>query len=213
MFDVDTATSTTADEPPQGLLAGHLKEQTKKFTVEILNEDDIPAFLKLQQKVADTIPEDKKHHLKIRNEFDLLTHIGHRMPIIGVKDENGVLVGQCLLSYPSHGEAVKNIDGYPLNENQCTTAIIQSLAVDPEMRGQKIADKILESAKEIAAMSGHVLLIAKVAQDNPQSTKTFLGAAFSKASEGLDPIRGYHVTYWQLDLYRGCAATLDCVAK
>jgi ribosomal protein S18 acetylase RimI-like enzyme len=206
MFDVDTATSTTADEPPQGRLAELFKEQTKKFKVEILNESDIPAFLALQQKVADTIPEDKKHHLKIRDENDLLTHMGHRMPIIGVKDEKGVLVGQCLLSYPCQEDAVKNLAGYPLNESKATTAIIQSLAVDPDFRGFKIADQILDGAKEVAGMSGRVLILAKVAQDNAPSTKTFMGAAFAKASEGLDPVKGYPVTYWQYNLYQGCDA-------
>ncbi len=196
-----------SEEPPQGL------HTTTKFYVEILTEGDIPAFLALQSKVAATITDDKKHHLKIRDKHDLLTHIGHRMPIIGVKNEKGVLVGQCLLSYPSHGEAVKNICGYPLNNQISTTAIVQSLAVDPDVRGQKIAEKILETAKEIAAMSGHVLLLAKVAQDNPQSTKTFIGAAFAKACEGIDPAKGYPVTYWQHNIHNRCAATLDCVAK
>lgn len=196
-----------SEEPPQGL------HTTKKFTTILLGEDDIPAFLALQKKVADTISLDKRHHLKIRDAHDLLTHIGHRMPIIGVKDEDGKLVGQCLLSYPSHGEAVKNISGYPINDQKCTTAIVQSLAVDPDMRGQKIAEKILDTAKEIALMSGHVLLVAKVAKDNPQSTKTFLGAAFSLASEGLDPVKHYPVNYWQYNLYPVCAATPQCMAK
>lgn len=213
MFDVDTATSTTADEPPQGLLAGLFKEQTKKFTVEILNEDDIRDFLLLQKKAWKNLAHDEKHYLKIRTRDDLLTHMSHRMPIIGVKDENGFLVGQCLLSYPCRGDAVKNIVGYPLSENLSTTAIIQSVAVDPAMRGHGLARQMIDSAKEIAAMSDHVVLLAKVADDNTKSGKSFMNADFTAAAIGKDPVKGYPVTYYVWNPFKGCDATLDCVAK
>lgn len=132
----------------------------------------------------------KNIDLKIRDKHDLLTHIGHRMPIIGVKNEKGILVGQCLLSYPSHGEAVKNICGYPLNNQVSTTAIVQSLAVDPDVRGQKIAEKILETAKEIAAMSGHVLLLAKVAQRQPAKHKNLYGGRICEGLRRHRPCKG-----------------------
>lgn len=213
MFDTDTNQPTQTAEPPQGWLGKILNKTVKKFTVEILGEDDIPAILALQEKVVDTIPPDKKHYLKKRDEDDVLCHMGHRMPVIGIKDECGKLVAQCFLSYPSRGEAVKNIGGYPLNDHKCTTAIIQSLAVDPDMRGHKLATQTINAAKEIARMSGHVIVLAKVAQDNTPSTKSFMNAAFTKASEGLDPVKHYPVNYWQHNLYQGCTASPQCMAK
>ena len=190
-----------SEEPPQGL------HTTKKFSVEILGEDDISSFLKLQKKVWKSLAPDEKHFLKLRTRQHLLNHMSHRMPIIGIKDSDGKLVGQCLLSYPSNEGGVINIHGYPIKGKESTTAIIQSLAVDPDVRGQGLSSLLIDTAKDIAAMTGHVALLAKVASDNKKSTKSFLNAAFSLADSGSDPVKKYPVNYWQTCVYNGCTAT------
>lgn len=182
------------------------------FTPLLLNESDIPAFCALQQKVWNVLPLNQKHFLKLRTEEDLKTHLENRMPIIGIKDANGNLVAQALVSYPFYNEAVKNLEGYPLNGSEATTAIIQSLAVDPSKTRKGLAQMVLDVAKDMALMSGHVQILAKVATDNKGSAKSFLNSAFSAVSHGNDPKQGYPATYWKHSIYQGCSATSATLA-
>ena len=75
MFDTDTNQPTQTAEPPQETFKNLFSKSAHRFSVVILGEDDIPAILALQQKVVDTITPDKKHHLKKRNEYDVLCHM------------------------------------------------------------------------------------------------------------------------------------------
>lgn len=199
-----------AQEPPQaGLTPAFIK--TQNFKTVLLSEEDIPAFLALQSKVWASLPADEKHFLKVRTAEDLQTHFGYRMPIIGVKDEQGKLVAQCLLAYPTHVDAVRNIQGYPLQGREATTALMQSVAVDPDASGKGLTKMLMEAAKERAIMSGHTSILAKVADGNILSNLSFLRLGFKKACDGTDVAQGYNVTFWQYPLH-GCTAAQPRVA-
>ncbi len=208
---LDTQFATLADpDPYQGTCP--ITEPEETFTPVLLDESDIPAFCALQQKVWNALPDHQKHFLKLRTEEDLKAHLDSRMPIIGVKDKNGNLVAQALVSYPLYAEAVKNLEGYPISGSEPVTAIVQSLAVSPEHGGKKLSQMVLDVAKDMALMSGHVQILAKVADDNPASISSFLKSRFTAASHGNDPKLGYAVTYWKYNIYQGCGAASTALA-
>ena len=201
---------TTAPDPYQGSFPAPESEET--YTPSLLNEDDIPAFLNLQKKVRGKLPPGHNHFLKERSDADLKVHLDSRMPIIGVKDSGGNLVAQALLSYPFYAEAVKNLEGYPLNGSECVTAIVQSLAVDPDHAGKKLSQIVLEVAKDMALMSGHVQILAKVADSNKGSAKSFLNSAFTAVSHEDGTEKTYPATYWKYSIYQGCSAASATLA-
>lgn len=206
-------------EPPQGGTAlAHFKRAAKAekpeetLTTLFLQPEDIPAFLKLQEKVLESLPLHQKSFLKERGESDLAVHLGSRMPIIGVKNEAGELVAQCLVAYPSNREAVRNLHGYPISDMEmATTAVVQSLCVDPAYKGRGLTEHVLDTAKAVAAQSGHVQLIAKVNDRNAGSRAAFLKNSFSVAAQGVDPRELYPVSYFRYSVF-GCNATRQAVA-
>jgi GNAT superfamily N-acetyltransferase len=197
-------------DPYQGVLPEPPTKTT--YSVTLLTEDDIPAFCELQQEVWNTLSLNQKHFLKLRTEDDLKIHFENRMPVVGIKDQDGNLVAQALVSYPFYGDAVKNLEGYPLYGSECVTAIVQSLAVHPQHIKKGLSQTVLEAAKDMAVMSGHVKILAKVATDNVGSSKSFLNSQFQAASHGKDPKLGYPVTYWKHSLYQGCSAASATLA-
>ena len=189
-------------DPYQGGAPSLSASFTKQnYTVQFLGPDDIPAFLKLQDKVLKSLPDEQKHFLKPRSEEDLVDHMGARMPVIGVKDNDGKLVAQCIIAYPRHADAVKNLEGYPINGAAPVTAIVQSLSVDPSHAGKGLSRMILDTAKDVAAQAGLTQILSKVADANASSSRSFMNSAFEKAAAGLDPKKGYPVTYWQYSVF------------
>lgn len=178
-----------------GICATHFGNES--FDVGVLSLKEVADFIALQNKVYFSLPEGKKHHIKVREAGDIISHIQAGMPIITVRDQQGTLVAQALLSYANSSKGLKNLEGYPIGEDRDGTAIIQSVAVDPDKRGQKLAHLLLDYAKEIAWQQGKQKIIAKVADDNQASGKTFLKNAFVKASKGTDPEKFYAVTFWE----------------
>lgn len=199
-------------DPHQGGVIFKNPAKSKNLTVLLLTEQDIPAIMALQEKVWASLEGEDKHFLKLRSEDDLKLHLSSRMPIIGVKDENGTLVGQCLVSYPVYADAVKNLEGYPIQGHEPVTAIVQSLSVDPDHTGKGISQIVLDTAKELAAMTGHLQVYAKISDKNRASQRSFVNASFEAAAAGLDPKQGYPVTYWKYSIYQGCAAASPEVA-
>lgn len=191
-------------EPPS-LPAFHAA--VKPFQAQFLEASDIPAFIDLQNRVRALLPEDKKHHLKERFAEDLLLHLSERMPMIGVKNEGGNIIAQCLVSYPKNSDAVRNLKGYPIApDSECVISVVQSLCVAPEHAGKGLSSLLLSVAKDVAAKDGHLALLAKVADDNTQSRKSFLNNAFTIAGKGFDPVKNYPVSYLKYSVY-GCNAS------
>lgn len=179
--------------------------QHEKLTPWLMGKEDIPAFLDLQERARQALTDEQKHFLKPRTAEDLKIHLDAGMPMIGLKDDKGHLCAQALIGYPYREDAVSNLDGYPGMTKAGTVAIVQSLSVDPDIKGKGLAGKLLDVAGNLAAQHGHVALMAKVAQENTCSKQSFLKAGFEIASTGMDPRAGYPVLYLQQDFY-ACGA-------
>lgn len=163
----------------------------------LLTKADIPAFLALQAKVIAALPEDKKHYLKPRTAQDLEAHLDADMPIIAVKDHDGKIIAQELVTL-FNSPAAKNLENYP-NIGTDPKAAVQAVQVDPEARGKKLSEVLLNAAKTEAANLGAASLLAKVASDN-DSQKSFLNTGFTKAAAVWDKAGGYFANYFQVAL-------------
>lgn len=177
----------------------------------ILTAADIPLFLKLQTKALKALPEDEKHFLKPRTAKNLKGHMAAPMPVIGIK-KNGFLTAQALLTFPKYDDSVVNLNGYPVSNEDCTTAVLQSLCVDPDIKGKGLSQKILHAAVTIASMKGYCHILAKVAKTNAPSMASFLKSGFQCACEGTDPAEKYPVYYFKYDVFQGCGAASTTVA-
>lgn len=80
------------------------------------------------------------------------------------------------------------------------TAVIQSLSTHPEFKGLGLAGMIMTKSKEVAKGRQFGRLLAKVAEDNTVSKSSFLKNGFQKSSAGLDPVKGYAVSYLSYQL-------------
>ncbi len=205
------------EEPPQGTFAPlSFTAQTSLLRISpvFLQATDIPTFLDVQARLRPHLTSP--YHLKERDEKDLLTHLSERMPLIGAKiddgsDYGGDVVGGCLLSLLKNEEGLKHITGYPVDHFQKpTTAVVQSLCIDPTHRGRKIAQTILDAAFATAAEKGMTQILSAIADDNAASIKTFTEAGYTPIAHGYDSIKGYAKTFYRLRI--GCAAAATGVA-
>lgn len=187
---------------------------TAPYTASCLFPDDVnlSKFLLLQSFAIASMPDDKKHHLKERGIDDLKAHTDARMPIIVVHCAAGQYVAHALLAYPIHDDVVQNLQHYPFNGTEATTAVIQSLFVLPQHRASKLDPHLVEkgmdpmslifdAAKELAATHGHTRIMAKVAVDNIGSKKTFEKNGFSIQNTIWDDKGGYMAHFLSCPLY------------
>lgn len=196
--------SDTGDpDPYQGGSPAISKYSNPKFVISSLTETDIPAFLALQKTVRDALPDDQKHYLKERSADDLLAHIEAGMPLLGIKTASGELVAQALISFPDSA-AAKNLEGYPVHGIEGRVALVQSVAVHPAFRGREygLAAKLQDAIVETTRQHQRSILMAKVADSNEKSQKSFLTSNFTVAAEGADPLKGYAVKYFAKDISR-----------
>jgi len=182
-------------------------------TPKFLNKGDIPAFLALQSNVLEGLSPEQAHFLKPREKEDLEDHLDAGMPIIWVPDPSNPkkLLAQAILSYAKFDHALKNTHGYPFNPGDETVALLQSVAVDPDSKGFKLAKILIDTAIDTAAMRGMGVVIAKVSDDNTASQNLFLSAGFNAAVKGTDPVRGHAVTYFHHHI-GACVATYPKMA-
>ena len=166
---------------------------TNSYKISFLCAADIPQSLSLQTDVLAALPPGDAHHLRFRGAGEISAHLSARMPFIGAV-ENGMLIGQVMVTLPAYEENNERINGYPI-QHPSTTAIIQSLAISPHKQGNGVGNALLETAFEAAAMRGCVQLIAKVSTGNTASRASFEKAGFSVMAEGVDPKKGYPVIY------------------
>lgn len=170
------------------------------LTTEFLSASDIPAFIALQEKIRPTLQQP--YHLKKRDLCDLNTHLSERMPIFGTKTEDGTLVGFGLLTFLKNEEGLKNLDGYPVQHWQrATTAVAQTVCVDPDFKGNKISLRILDSIFDAAAQNGMTRIVSAIADDNSASKAAFKSAGYTAFSHGTDQKLGYAKTFYARPIY------------
>lgn len=179
------------------------------YTFGLLTHNDIPAFLALQDMVRESLDGAQKHHLKARTAEDLARHLDAGMLILGVKNADGALIAQALMTFPDN-YAVKNLEAYPLDGIAHDTAVIQSVAVNPAYKG--LGRMILTEAPKFAFTHGRVRIMAKVADSNLKSQQRFEGCGYIRAAQGLDPVKGYAVTYFTCSVFSACGAAQPALA-
>lgn len=167
-----------------------------KLTTTFLQAADIDAFLALQEKIRPTLT--KPYHLKVRGEDDLKRHFWERMPAIGVKKEDGSLAAFGLVTFLKNEDAVRNLAGYPIKEWQkATTAVAQTVCVDPSLKGRGLSRSILDQVFSSAAQNGMTQIISAIADDNDASIAAFESCGYEPFHHGKDPVKGYDKTYFR----------------
>ncbi len=170
-------------------------QKSPPLRTRFLAAKNIPAFLELQDISIKALPPECQHHLKPKSTQDLHLHINNRMPLMGKFNAHGKLAAQLLLTFPQFVGDLKMLEGYPVDDDTQTTAVIQSLSVHPARKGNGLGPSLIEDAFNVALQRGCVQVIAKVAKDNRDSFRTFTKAGFTPWQSGVDPQKGYPVWY------------------
>lgn len=144
------------------------------------------------------------HHMKPRDKDDITRHVMAGMPIFGVRhNPSGQHIAQLLVTDPFN-HAAKYADGYPLVGG---ALLVQSFYIHPDHRSAVLrngnippshgpAGIIFDSIMQHAHKTGATCLIAKIADDNAASLRSFHRHGFTSAlASGIDPIKGHAVRY------------------
>lgn len=167
---------------------------TAPYEYNLLTEKDIPAFLALLKAAQEDLTDKEKHFLKNRTAKDLADHLNNGFPIIGIWKE-GKLAAQAILTPVQDMGKTTNLDGYPLDLMQPGHAVIQTVSVHPDHKGNGVGRAILQAAHDTARDMGFSSLVAKVATDNTGSQRCFEKAGYEIAGRGMDPVKHYPCYY------------------
>lgn len=157
-------------------LCQFLNTAANNFHAQELCLDDVPAAIALIQKVKKSACLSQPYHLKERNPDDLATDSQEGFPMIGIKDEKGALIAFATVS-PTDSK---------------NTVILRSVCVDPDRKGQKLGQKLVDFAINWAHKNDFDTLTAKVATNNTHSKKLFQNNGFLSQDEQFDDLGGYH---------------------
>lgn len=177
---------------------------TAQYEVYDMTRADIDAFLALQdygqQKAA---VDGNAHFIKPRNRANLEAHLDAGMKIVGVRHvHTGAHVAQALLTDPAN-PASMNLASYPLAPGD---RVVQSFYIHPDHRFSALsadmrnvshpASLLYGRLRELAHNDGGIRMVAKIADDNGPSLKSFGRAGFAeKLGAGIDPVHGHTVQY------------------
>lgn len=180
------------------------------FHSHTLTFDDIDRFLDLQSRVHASLGAADECFIKPRNREMLARHLNGGMPVLGMWHD-GRLVAAALVTFPENGAAC-HMDGYPfqgLPESQTHMVVIQNLYVDPGYRGLGLSSAMLGYVATHCEGAGRHGLMAKVAQNNVKSAKTFLRNGFNQCASGVDAVRGHKVCFYEASVATVVAAQAD----
>ncbi len=172
----------------------------------VLNEDDLPHLITLQDQVIEDLPEDKKHRLKPRTIEDLKAHLDADMPIIGIKDNYGNHIAHLLLTTDPANPATINLEGYPITEGM---AVIQSVVIHPDYRPKQYThmseavkpyDILFKQAELIAKEAGISQIIAKVGAQNMGSHALFINQGYTAGMPTLLAEDDYASVFFNLPI-------------
>lgn len=137
---------------------------THALQVEELTKQDIPLALDLIASIKTSGCLDKPHHLKDREENELIQLIDDGYPLLGIKNFDGKLISFATIS---------KVSAY---DNEL---MIRSLCTSPDFTGHGCGGKIVQAAVNWMNENGDGKNIrAKVASDNKASLTLFSKAGF-----------------------------------
>lgn len=176
----------------------------EQYEAYALSENDIDAFLALQTYgQAKAAESGTAHFIKPRTRAQLEAHLQSGMPILGVRHvPTGAHVAHALMTDPVN-PASQYLAGYPLAPGD---RIVQSFFIHPDHRFSALdanvrnvchpASLLYGSLGALAREDGGIRMIAKIADDNGPSLKSFARAGFGETlAHGLDPVHGHRVRY------------------
>lgn len=170
----------------------------EQFTIARLTSASMPQVATLLVETQTALPDDQKHFIKPQSLTDLRRHAHYGFPVLGAIENNtGRLAAVLLMTPAEKAEFGRNLTDYPKEVMESGAAVVQCVAVHPAYQGHGLMNKMLKSAEELAAKEHIFELVAKVANSNGASTRGFLKASFTDAVTGIDPAKGYDVTYWK----------------
>lgn len=175
-----------------------------QYEVYELGEQDIDAFLDLQAHgYLKALETGTAHFIKPRRHADLQNHLQSGMSIVGVRHRaSGRHIAQALLTDPVNPAAM-NMAAYPFAPGD---RVVQSFYIHPDHRFSVLtaeirnvchpASLLFERLTALARNDGGIRMVAKIADDNAPSLKSFERAGFAeKLDVGLDPVHGHLVRY------------------
>lgn len=175
-----------------------------QYEVYALSTHDIDAFLALQAYgQAKAAENGTAHFIKPRTRAQLDAHLESGMVILGVRHiPTGAHVAQALLTDPVNPAALHVAD-YPLAPGD---RIVQSFSIHPDHRFSVLdanirnvchpASLLYERLNALTQEDGGIRMLAKIAEDNGPSLKSFGRAGFSETlAHGLDAVHGHRVRY------------------
>lgn len=168
----------------------HLEKSNTPYTVVLLNEDDIPDILALQQKVFDALPEEQKSFIlpKSPEFFEQHFEKGDNA-MLGIF-VNGDLIAQSIILNPSQQYPSTGMVDMETVDSPETLSIIEGVLVDADYRGNNLMQKMVDHWLDYVEGIGRTHVIAEIAVDNPYSWGVFLEKGMTLHSMGTDPDDG-----------------------
>lgn len=136
----------------------------KPLEVQYLSAEDIPQALKLIATIKSSGCLDQPHHLKPREEAELIKLYNGGYPLLGIKNFEGKLVSFATVSKISDDD---------------DALIIRSLCTAPDYKGYGCGGKIIDAALSWISENNGTELKAKVSSDNKTSLSLFTKAGFT----------------------------------
>ncbi len=148
-------------------------------SVVLLTKRDIPDFLNLQQQIWNDLPLRKKDHLKVFSVQEIVDHMDAGMPVLAIRDYNGGLLAQAVLSLPFDKYGNPYLDDHPMLEGYDDgISVLESLCVRPDVAHQHLADMLLAYAQGLATQQGSPSILAKVSDEPMLGAESFDRSGF-----------------------------------
>lgn len=168
---------------------GTLPRNGRPYHVQLLDDTHLGDVLRLQQKVFDDLPDDKKAYIlpKDRKFFAGLAQKGHAM--LGIFS-GGKLIAQSIIINPSQKHPETGMVDMPPMGRPDTMTVLEGVLVDAAHRGNKLMHKMVKHWLDIAHHNGRKHAIAEIATENMPSWSVFLDEGLTLHSIGTDPDDG-----------------------
>lgn len=157
--------------------------------IEYLDKSALEDALSLQSKVMDTLfAANATHHILPRSRRYLEAHLDGEHQLIGIRNDEGVLVAQAVFHNPDHFdlEAETGTSSLPGYEQGQKVTTIQNVLVHPHMRQRGLMHKLMDEWLKWAQENNYDHAIARMAIDHSSSINRFFKNDFNLTGLVLD---------------------------
>ena len=162
-------------------------------SVRYLEHSDLDTLMQLQAIVHQSLPDDRKHHMRMRSRENFEMALDHSEDrIIGVYVGED-LAAATLLHCPSHAE---DASGFLRRYNPPwppeKLAVMAGVVRNGAYRGLGLARTLFQESAALARAGGRESVLAVVKPDNIESMTCFCSYGFRVHHTGWDPAEGRH---------------------